>query len=71
MGTLNTTELIKMAVGSFAKMKSSDSTPQELDVLSSQLFQQWSKDDKTQNINNIAHRDKLKPFTPKPYVRTS
>lgn len=70
LGTLNTTELIKMAVGSFAKMKSSDLTPQEMDMLSSQLFQQWSKDDKTQNIENIAHPEKLKPFTPKPYVRT-
>jgi hypothetical protein len=71
LGTLNTTELIKMAVGSFAKIKSSSLNPQEMDLLSSQLFQQWSKDDKTQNIDNIAHPEKLKPFTPKPYVRTS
>lgn len=44
LGTLNTTELIKMAIGSFAKMK--------LD------------------LDNIAYPEKLKPFIPKPYVRT-
>jgi hypothetical protein len=70
MGTLNTTELIKMAVGSFAKMKDSDLGPNEMDALSSQLFYEWSKDDETQTINNIAHPEKLKPFIPKLHVRT-
>ena len=41
-------------------------TPQEMDVMSSLLFQDWANEDE----NNIAHPEKLKPFTPKPYVRT-
>ncbi|HSW97040.1 MAG TPA: hypothetical protein VLF89_04415 [Candidatus Saccharimonadales bacterium] len=70
MGTLNTTELIKMAIGGFAQMKKADAamTPQEMDVMSSVLFHEWSKED--ENENNIAHPEKLKPFIPKPYVRT-
>ena len=73
LGTLNTTELIKMAVGSFAqikKLKESDVTPQEMDAMSSRLFYDWAKEDKTINIENIDHPKKLKPFTPTPYVRT-
>jgi hypothetical protein len=71
LGTLNTTELIKMAVGSFAQMKTNELTPTELDSLSSQLFSKWAKEDETLDINNIAHPEKLKPFIPKPYVRAS
>jgi len=73
MGTLNTTELIKMAIGGFAQMKKADAemTPHEMDVMSSVLFQEWSKEEGIQDKNNIAHPEKLKPFTPKPYVRTS
>jgi hypothetical protein len=71
LGTLNTTELIKMAVGSFAQMKSNEITPRELDTISSQLFYKWAKEDGTLEVDNIAHPEKLKPFTPKPYVRAS
>ncbi len=71
LGTLNATELIKMAVGGFARMKSNNLDPDEMDALSSQLFYDWAKDDETLDTNNIAHPEKLKPFTPKPYVRTS
>ncbi len=71
LGTLNTTELIKMAVGTFAQSKNTEMNPNEMDIVSSQLFYEWSKMDKTLNVNNIAHPEKLKPFTPKPYVRAS
>lgn len=64
-GTLNTTELIKMAVGSFAQIKHKEMTPKELDSISSQLFYTWSKEDDTLGADNIAHPEKLKPFTPK------
>lgn len=72
MGTLNTTELIKMAIGGFAQMKKADAgmTPHEMDIMSSLLFQEWSKEDEIESGNNIAHPEKLKPFIPKPYVRT-
>ena len=75
-GTLNTTELIKLAVGELAQIKkekkaeSSDITPQELDKISARLFYEWAKEDGTLGIDNIAHPEKLKPFIPKPYVRT-
>lgn len=73
LGTLNTTELIKMAVGSLAqikKMKEVDMTPQEMNTISSRLFQDWAREDETIDVENIAHPEKLKPFSPKPYVRT-
>ena len=83
LGTLNTTELIKMAVGAFAQIKKADIsssqtsyikdseiTPNQLDTISSKLFHEWAKEDGTLEVNNIAHPDKLKPFIPKPYVRT-
>ena len=68
LGTLNTTELIKMAIGSFAKIKAVETNPDEMDGISSRMFYEWAKEDKTLNINNIAHPEKLKPFIPKPYV---
>lgn len=70
MGTLNTTELIKMAVGGFAKMKAVETSPDEMDAISSRLFYDWAKEDGSLEVDNIAHPEKLKPFIPKPYVRT-
>ena len=74
LGTLNTTELIKMAIGSFAQIKKTEGmamTPKEIDIVSSQLFHNWAKEDETMDVDNIAHPEKLKPFSPKTYVRTS
>lgn len=69
-GTLNTTELVKLAVGEFAQLKAgNDISPAELDLVSAQSFQQWAKEDGSLEVDNIAHPEKLKPFTPKPYVR--
>lgn len=75
LGTLNTTELIKLAVGAFAKIKSTDMspeeiTPDEMDKIGARMFYEWAKEDGTLEDDNIAHPEKLKPFVPKPYVRT-
>lgn len=83
LGTLNTTELIKMAVGAFAQSKKNDIAYKnsnsnkaevdevaEMNAISAQSFYEWAKEDDTLTVNNIAHPEKLKPFTPKPYVRT-
>lgn len=67
LGTLNTTELIKMAVGSFARMK--NSTNQEvtdMDRLAAHSFYQWAKEDGTLEVENISPKAKLKPFIPEP-----
>lgn len=69
LGTLNSTELIKMAVGGFARMKEIEMTPQELDQISSQQFYQWAKEDGSLAVDNIAHPEKLKPFIPTKHVR--
>ena len=74
-GTLNTTELIKMAVGRFARLKAvrkedTDISPEEWDRMSARLFYEWAEEDGSLEVDNIAHPEKLKPFTPKPYVRT-
>lgn len=69
MGTLNTTELIKMAVGGFARTRTAETSPDEMDTMSSLMFHEWAKEDKTLDVDNIACPEKLKPFTPKPYVR--
>ncbi len=76
-GTLNTTELIKMAVGEFAQIKKAnlldnvkDMTPRDIDFISSRSFYEWAKKDGTLNTNNIAHPEQMKPFTPKAHVRT-
>src|SRR3990170_5295064 len=74
MGKFNTAELIKMAVGSFAKIKKentdTDLTLEEMDYLAARSFYEWAKEDGTLEVDNIAHPEKLKPFVPKPYVRT-
>lgn len=72
MGTLNTTELIKMAIGAQAKRKEplhEEMSPEELDRVSAGQFYAWAKEDGTLDVENIAHPEKLKPFVPKPYVR--
>jgi len=76
LGTLNTTELIKMAVGGFANSKrsgimSSDQEILEESLMSTYQFYQWAKEDKSLEKENIAHPERQKPFIPKPYVRTS
>lgn len=83
MGTLNTTELIKMALGEAARKKevrlaqgdhatSADEeiSPEEWDRISARQFYEWAKEDGGLEVDNIAHPEKLKPFVPKPYVRT-
>lgn len=70
MGTLNTTELIKLAVGSFARIKQADMNTKEVDVMSANLFHGWAKEDESLNQDMIAQPEKLKPFVPKTYVRT-
>jgi len=64
-GTLNTTELIKMAVGEFAQIKQAAMSPSELDSISSQQFYNWAKNDGSANIGNIANSKKLKQFHPR------
>lgn len=75
LGTLNTTELIKMAVGAFANSKKSEVSLaekeiQEENLMAAHQFYQWAKEDGSLEVDNIAHPEKLKPFIPKPYVRT-
>lgn len=71
-GTLNTTELIKLAVGELAQLKRrqkpDEITPQEMDRLGSRLFYEWAKEDNTLNEDNISPNVKIKPFMPEPYV---
>ncbi len=72
LGTLNTTELIKMAIGAFAKQKEEgieEMSPSEMDVQSARLFYEWAKEDGSLEEDNIAHPEKLKPYVPKEYVR--
>ena len=69
LGTLNTTELIKMAVGGFARLKAN--TNQEVDDmnhLAAYSFYQWAKEDGTLDVDNISPKAKLKPFVSEPYV---
>ncbi len=73
LATLNTTELIKMAVGSFAKIKAADISlaekeVKEMNLLSARQFYEWAKEDGTLEVNNISPNAKLKPFVPEPYV---
>ncbi|HSW97109.1 MAG TPA: hypothetical protein VLF89_04765 [Candidatus Saccharimonadales bacterium] len=69
LGTLNTTELIKMAIGGFARMKSS-TTPEidEMNRMAAHSFYQWAKEDNTVDVDNISPKAKLTPFIPEPYV---
>lgn len=74
-GTLNTTELIKLAVGELAQLKRAritdlhdDITPHEMDKIGTRLFYEWAKEDNTLNDDTISPHAKLKPFIPEPYV---
>lgn len=81
MGTLNTTELIKMAIGEEAKRKEllaagitskvephEDISPKEMDIFSAKLFYQWAKEDGSLEVDNISPDAKLKPFVSESYV---
>lgn len=71
LGTLNTTELIKMAVGAFAKQKEKDNTelsPSEMDTISSSLFYEWAKEDGSLHEEAFTHPEEFKPYKPKEYV---
>lgn len=68
LGTLNSTELIKMAVGGFARIKELEMSPQQLDQISAQQFYQWAKEDGSLEVDNISPNAKLKPFRPQPHV---
>jgi len=75
LGTLNTTELIKMAVGGFARIKAADKvdinlSSEEWDRMSSHLLYEWAKDDGSLEVDNISPQANLKPFVPEPYVST-
>jgi hypothetical protein len=77
-GTLNTTELIKLAIGELAQLKKSktndrheDITPQEMDKIGARLFYEWAKEDNTIDDDNISPNARLKPFIPEPYVSNS
>lgn len=73
-GTLNTTELIKLAVGELAQLKKmkitepDDITPAEMNKIGTHLFYEWAKEDNTLKNDNISLNVKLKPFIPEPYV---
>ena len=72
LGTLNTTELIKLAIGAFAKIKEKDiaeMTPDEMDKQSAMLFYQWAKEDGSLGEEAFAHPEKFKPYVPREYVR--
>lgn len=81
MGTLNTTELIKMSIGEVARRKRSqlfemnkkdlkyeDISPKTWDTLSAKQFYEWAKEDGSLETDNISPDVKLKPFVPVPYV---
>lgn len=75
LGTLNTTELIKMAVGNFANLKKIEASKEdkevsEMNAIGARLFYEWAKEDGSLEVDNIAHPERLRPFVPKPYVRT-
>ena len=64
LGTLNTTELIKMAIGSFAKMKATnvanhEMTAQELDLISARMFYDWAKEDNSLEVDNLGYPETL------------
>jgi hypothetical protein len=73
-GTLNTTELIKLAVGELAQLKKrtliepDDVTPEEMDKIGTRLFYEWAKEDDTLTEDIIAPHVKIKQFIPEPYV---
>jgi hypothetical protein len=65
-GTLNTTELIKLAVGELAQLKKrqivepDEITPQEMDKIGARMFYEWAKEDKTLMEDNISPNAKIK-----------
>lgn len=63
LGTLNTTELIKLAIGELARIKEKEMNPNQLDQLSAQLFATWAQEDGSQLVENIAQPEKLQPFS--------
>jgi|SRR5579871_40371 len=73
-GTLNTTELIKLAVGELAQIKktriaeSDDITPNEMNKIGGRLFYEWAKEDNTLKDDNISTSAKIKAFVAEPYV---
>lgn len=74
LGTLNTTELIKMAIGAMANSKKSELSLDEKEVqeesrMSAYQFYQWAKEDGTLEDDNISPNAKLKPYKPEPYVQ--
>lgn len=76
-GTLNSTELIKLAVGELAQLKkarlavSDDIAPAEMDKIGAHLFYEWAKEDNTLMDDNLSASVKLRPFIPEPYVSNS
>lgn len=68
LGTLNTTELIKMAVGSFANSKKKvlleEKEIQEENRMSAYQFYEWAKEDGTLEDDNISPNAKLTPYVP-------
>lgn len=77
LGALNSTELIKMAVGGFANIKQGELKSQaeeevkELNKISARLVYEWAKEDGTLEVDNISKSAKLRPFVPEPYVSNS
>lgn len=57
-GTLNTSELIKLAVGELAQLKKV-----KMDKISARLFYEWAKEEGTLEVDNIAHPEKIKLST--------
>ena len=75
LGTLNTTELIKMAVGGFASAKTpqaqeikEDEETKEMNMIAARQVYNWAKEDGTLDVDNISPNAKLRPYKPKPYV---
>lgn len=71
LGTLNTTELIKMALGEAARKKevqNEDLTSEQLDYISARQIYEWAKEDGSLQTDNISIDAKLEPFVPEPYV---
>lgn len=73
-GTLNTTELIKLAVGELAQLKrarateSDEISPVEMNTIGARLFYEWAKEDNTLKDDNISSTVKIKAFVAEPYV---
>jgi hypothetical protein len=73
LGVLNTTEIVKMAIGGFAHLKAAtvkdkNISMKELDKSSALLFFEWAKEDGSLDLDNISPNAIKKPFTKEPYV---